>query len=89
LRTELISEEELERARNQLEAAHLFAQDSVFSRSATLARHELLGDWRLRDAYLPGIRAVTREDVRRVAERYLVPDRCTTAILLPVPAAAR
>ena len=88
LRTELISEEELQRAQNQLEATYLFAQDSVFSRSATLARHELLGGWRLRETYLAGIRAVTREDVRRVAERHLVPERRTTAILLPIPAAA-
>ena len=51
----------------------------------SLARHELLGGWRLSEAYLPGIRAVTREDVRRVAERYLVPDRRTTAILVPMP----
>lgn len=88
LRTELISEEELQRAQNQLEATYLFAQDSVFNRSATLARHELLGGWRLRETYLAGIRAVTREDVRRVAERHLVPERRTTAILLPIPAAA-
>ena len=88
LRTELVSDEELRRAQNQLEAAYLFGQDSVSSRSATLARHELLGGWRLRETYLPGIRAVTREDVRRVAERYLVAERRTTAILLPVPPAA-
>jgi zinc protease len=88
LRTELISEEELRRAQNQLEAAYLFGQDAVFSRSASLARHELLGGWRLRETYLPGIRAVTREDVRRVAERHLVAERRTTAILLPVPPAA-
>jgi zinc protease len=88
LRTELISEEELRRAQNQLEAAYLFGQDSVFNRSASLARHELLGGWRLRETYLPGIRAVTREDVRRVAERHLVAERRTTAILLPVPPAA-
>ncbi|HEX2501159.1 MAG TPA: pitrilysin family protein [Methylomirabilota bacterium] len=88
LRTDLVSVEELQRAQNQLEAAYLFAQDSVVSRSGSLGRHELLGGWRLRDAYLAGIRAITRDDVRRVAERYLVADRRTTAILVPVPAAA-
>lgn len=88
LRSELVLEEELQRAKNQLEAAYLFGQDSVFNRSVTLARYELLGDWRLRDGYLPGIRAVTREDVRRAAERHLVRDRRTTAILVPVQAAA-
>jgi zinc protease len=89
LRTEVVSEEELRRAQNQLEAAYLFGQDSVFNRSATLARYELVGGWRLREGYLPGIRAVTREDVRRVAEGHLVPERRSTAVLLPVSAAAR
>jgi zinc protease len=84
LRTEPVSDEELQRAKNQLEAAYLFGQDSVEARAATLARHELVGGWRLRDAYLPGIRAVTGEDVRRVADRYFVPERRTTAILVPV-----
>ena len=89
LRRELISDEELQRAKNQLEAGYRFGQDSVFNRAAVLARHELLGGWRLSEAYLPGIRVVTREDVQRVAERYLVPDRRTTAILVPMPPAAR
>ena len=88
LRTEVVSDEELQRAKNQLEAAYLFGQDSVFNRAATLARHELLGGWRLREAYLPGVRAVTGEDVRRVAERHLVAERRTTAILVPVLPAA-
>lgn len=84
LRAELVTEEELQRAKNQVEAGYLFGQDAVDARAATLARHELAGDWRLRDAYLPGVRAVTREDVRRVADRYFVPDRRTTAILVPL-----
>jgi zinc protease len=89
LRTELVSDEELQRAKNQLEAAHVFGQDSVFNRAGTLARHELLGSWRLRDGYLPGIRGVTAEDVRRSAERHLVAERRTTAILVPIrPATA-
>jgi zinc protease len=89
LRTELVSDEELQRAQNQLEAGYLFAQDSVFNRASSLARHELLGGWRLREAYVPGVRAVTREDVRRVAERYLQTDHRTTAILLPAAPAPR
>jgi zinc protease len=89
LRTQPVSDEELQRAKNQIEAAYLFGEDSLFSRAATLARYELLGDWRLRDRYLPGIRAVTAEDVRRAAERHLVAERRTTAILVPVrPSAA-
>lgn len=89
LRTEPVAPEELERARNQIEAGYLFAQDPPGSRAATLARYELAGGWRLRDRFLPGIRAVTADAVRRAAERYFVRDRRTTAILLPVePAGA-
>ncbi len=85
VRAEAVSDEELQRAKNQVEAAYVFGQDSVHARAATLARHALVGDWRLRDAYLPGVRAVTAEDVRRVAARYLVPEHRTTAILEPSP----
>lgn len=88
LQTELVSEEELQRAKNQLEAGFLFRQDSVHARASTLGRHELVGSWRLRDEFLPRIRAVTREDLQRVARQYFVRDRQTTAILVPVPPAA-
>jgi zinc protease len=88
LRTELVSEEELERAKNQIEAAYLFGQDAAHDRAATLARAELAGDWRLRDTYLSRIRAVTREALRAVAERYFTLDRRTTAVLLPAAPSA-
>ena len=88
LRSEPVGEEELARAKNQLEAAFVFRQDSVYERAATLGRHELCGGWRLRDDYLRGIRAVTAQDVTQVARRYFVPDHQTTAILVPVPPAA-
>ncbi|HLC41568.1 MAG TPA: pitrilysin family protein [Methylomirabilota bacterium] len=84
LRSELVDELELARAKNQLEAAFLFGQDSIFQRARILMRYELAGGWRLRDAYLPGIRAVTREDIRRVAQSYFTPDRRNVAILIPL-----
>jgi zinc protease len=86
LHSELVSEEELQRAKNQIEAAFLFGQDSVASRATTLGRHEVVGGWRLRDEFLPRVRAVTREDLQRVARRYFVRDHQTTAILVPTPA---
>ncbi len=88
LRSEPVGEEELARAKNQLEAAFVFRQDSVYERAATLGRYELCGGWRLRDDYLRGIRAVSAQDVTGVARRYFVPDHQTTAILVPVPPAA-
>jgi zinc protease len=88
LQTDLVEEEELQRAKNQIEAAFLFGQESVRTRAGTLGRYELAGSWRPLQAFLPGIRAVTREDVRTVARRYFVRDRQTTAILVPTPPGA-
>lgn len=88
LKTEPVADEELTRAKNQIESAFVFRQDSVYSRASTLARHELVGSWRLADEYLPKIRAVNAEDLQRVARQYFVRDRQTTAILVPVPPAA-
>jgi zinc protease len=85
LRTDPVGAEELQRAKNQIEAAFVFRQDSMYARASTLGSYELVGGWRLRDAYLPGIRAVTTEDLRRVARQYFLRDRQTTAILVPVP----
>jgi zinc protease len=86
LHAELVDEDELQRAKNQIEAGFLFGQDSVFSRAATLGRFELAGSWRLRDEYLPRVRAVTRADIQRVAREYFVRDRQTIAVLVPTPA---
>jgi zinc protease len=87
LREEPVDDEELQRAKNQLEAGFLFGQDSTHARASTLARYALAGRVGLKDEFLPKIRAVTRDDVQRVARRYFGPDRRTTAILVPTPPA--
>ncbi len=87
LRTEPVGDEELQRAKNQIESAFVFGQDSTYSRASTLARYELIGGWRLREDYLPKIRAVTAENLMSVARSYFVPDHQTTAILVPAPPA--
>jgi zinc protease len=78
-----VEERELVKAKNQLEAQFVFGQDSNFYQAMLLARFDLLGDWRAIDRYLPGIRAVTADDVRRVAREYLVVDHRTTGVLVP------
>jgi zinc protease len=87
LKQEPVPTEELERARNQIEASFVWQQDSVFSRSSVLGRFEMLGSWRLLEDYLPRLRAVTPADVQRVARTYFPVDRKNVSILLPVPPA--
>ena len=83
VKTELISERELQKAKNQVEAAFVFAQDSIFGQAMKIGYYEAVGGWRQMDAYLDGIRKVTREDIRRVAGQYLNPDRRTIGTLIP------
>ncbi len=85
LQKEPIAEVELEKAKNQLEAAFIFGQDSLFAQAMLLAQHEIASSWRAADDYLPSIRKVTTEDVLRVAGQYLIPLNRTVGILNPLP----
>jgi zinc protease len=64
IKSELITERELQKAKNQIEAAFIFDQDSIFGQAMKLGYYEITGGWRQLDTYLDGIRKVTREDIR-------------------------
>ena len=83
VKSALISERELQKAKNQVEAAFVFAQDSIFGQAMKIGSYEAAGGWRQMDNYLDGIRKVTREDIRRVAKQYLDRDRRTAGTLIP------
>ncbi len=85
LRKEPVSPEELEKAKNQAEAAFVYGQDSLFYQALLLGQHETAVDWRRIDDYIPAIRRVTPQDIMRVAGRYLVPENRTVGILVPLP----
>lgn len=85
LHREPISGEELEKAKNQLEAAFILGQDSLFYQAMVLAQHEIASDWRAVDSYVPSIRSVTQEDIVRVTKQYLITDNRTAAVLIPTP----
>jgi zinc protease len=83
VKAELISDRELQKAKNQIESAFIYAQDSIFGQAMKIGYYEAVGGWRLMDGYLDGIRKVSREDIQRVAKAYLDRDRRTVGILLP------
>jgi zinc protease len=85
LHKEPVAEYELEKAKNQLEASHIFGRDSLFYQAMILARHEIALSWRAVDDYIQSIRKVTTGDIRRVASRYLIRDNQTVATLIPLP----
>ncbi len=83
VKSELITDRELQKAKNQIEAGFVFAQDSIFGQAMKIGYYEVGGGWRQMDGYLDGIRKVTREDIRRVARQYLNPDQRTVGTLIP------
>lgn len=85
IREGLVDQRELQKARNQLEAGFVFGQESLFYQAMLLAQFEIAGDWRKIDEYIPSIRRVTPEDIRRVAKEYLVPGNRTVGTLIPTP----
>jgi zinc protease len=79
-------EDALYRAKNQVEASHVFEQDSNFRHAMLLGQSESIGaGWRRVDQFLERIRAVTAKDIQRVAKQYLTPDNRTVGILIPQP----
>jgi zinc protease len=77
------TERELEKAKNGIEAEFVFAQDSLFYQGLLLAEFEIAGNWRWIDEYVPAVRAVTADDVLRVARFYLDSDNRTVGVLVP------
>jgi zinc protease len=77
------SEKETQKAKNQIEASFIMEQDSIYSEAMKFGIFEMLGDWRLIDRYLEGIKKVTPEDVVKVAKKYLEEDNRTVGILIP------
>ncbi len=86
LQTDLPTELELQRAKNQVEASHIFEQDSNFRRAMLLGQAESVGaGWQKIDQFVERIRAVTAKDIQRVARQYLTEDNRTVGTLIPVP----
>jgi zinc protease len=58
-------------------------QDSVFYQAMLLGQYETVANGKLLEKYLENIRAVTKEDVQRVAKEYFSEDNRTVGILVP------
>jgi zinc protease len=78
-----VADEELQKAKNQIEASFIMGQDSIFYQAMLLGQFETVANWRLLEKYVDNIRAVTKEDVMRVAKEYFSEDNRTVGILVP------
>ncbi|HDH50892.1 MAG TPA: insulinase family protein [Nitrospirae bacterium] len=78
------TEREVQKAKNQIETDFIMGQDSIFFQAEMIGMFEMIGDWRLKDKYLEGVREVTPGDVRDAARKYLIEDKRTVGILIPL-----
>ena len=86
LREEPIGADELARVVAQVVAGEVYQQDSMFYQGMRMGSLETIGlGWRKLDDYVQRIQAVTPEQVRTVARKYLTDDRLTVATLEPLP----
>ncbi len=86
LKTRLADEKELDRIKAQVVAAQVYKQDSTFYQAMEVGSLETIGlPWQLKDEYVDNILAVTAEQVRQVANKYLTDTRLTVAVLEPLP----
>ncbi len=86
VQTELVAVEELERIKVQIITSKVYELDSIFYQAMKLGTLETVGlDYRLADSYLDKIKAVTPEQIREVANKYLQREYRTIATLDPQP----
>jgi zinc protease len=86
VKTEGVTEDELQRVKSQIIAGQVFGLDSMFGQAMQIGRTENAGfSWRDLDVMLQRLRAITPDQVKEVAQKYLQDDRLTVAVLDPQP----
>jgi zinc protease len=84
LSTEPVSDRELQKAKNRMESEFLIGLQSNEARADNIGMFQInTGDYVNIYDYPARIRAVTVDDITRVADKYLIPDRRTVVTLYP------
>lgn len=84
LRDELVSEEELEKAKKQKAAELVFGQQTVQQMADSLGRSFVsAADPLFDEQYVKGIEQVTAEQIRDVARKYFRPERLNRVVIAP------
>jgi len=84
LQSDLVTKDELRRVKAQVTAAKVYERDSIFYQAMQIGQLETVGiDWREGRRYAEQIARVTAEQVRAVAQEFLIDDRLTVARLNP------
>jgi zinc protease len=84
MKTELVTPQELQKAKNQLESEYIFGLQSADQKGSSLAYYQsLAGDYEAMFEVPQKFQAVTAEDVQSVVKKYLIDRNRNTVILVP------
>jgi predicted Zn-dependent peptidase len=84
VQNELIPEKEFQKVMNQIEASFVSTNSRIASIAESLANYEVYyGDAELINTVIDKYRKVTREDLKRVASEYLIPQNRVVLYYLP------
>ncbi|MBI1749120.1 MAG: insulinase family protein [Acidobacteria bacterium] len=82
LKEQLVSEEELRRAKDHLKGSLMLSLESTSSRMSNLARQEMyFGKFFTLDEIITCIEAVSREEVRDIAREFFQPEQISVTVL--------
>jgi zinc protease len=81
--TEGIKQKELDRAKAQIKANIAFSRDGSYAVASALNEAIAIGDWTFYSTFMDHIIKVSRKDIQRIAEKYLIEDQSTTGWFIP------
>ena len=83
LKTEPVSDQELQKALNQLEADFVYANDSITDQAEQLGYFEAINSYKFLDTYLDKAHKVTKDDLQKVAQKYFADKNRSTVTFIP------
>lgn len=83
LAQEGITEDELTRVKRQLRNSYAFTNEAYSDQVGSMGFYEMIDTYRFAIDYIDAINAVTAEDIKRVAGRYLDPEKLVLVIFRP------
>ena len=84
-----VTEQEVRRAQKLIEVRVIRSRDGTFNLASNLGEAIASASWEWWHGYIDTMNKVTAADVKRVAAKYLVPDRATIGWFVPIEPAAR
>ncbi|MFT5505622.1 MAG: zinc protease [Gammaproteobacteria bacterium] len=84
LKIEPVAASELQRVKTRIIANYVYSQDSMFGVASQMGQLESIGiDWRMAERYTEMVKKITPDDLKRVANQYLIEKNLTIGRLLP------